>query len=580
MIDRRKALVVAVVLLSIGVGADNPMPAQSNLRGSSNSTNPSSNVVLLNSTDDDAAALVTKSRERKEDLFLARSNDFAFDDDVIAAYESSNDTPWHPNRAPPYTTTPTGAPLSSNVSSSGIQPVSTGVYHQAPSRPAEPNLPSVEPPQANHTTLTSTPSSYSSTAPTMIPSINTIVDSELVTSLAPSPSTSDRGNKVIFPRYHQEDVIVEVNANEQLDDNNASSYSAEQLESSPSTNDSKSKHVVPALLIGCASTILFVALFLVCANQREQYTQRKWVLDKLRRAALTEDCAGSAQSSRAYSDPFDDVYGEDIEDGRSLYSRNSGSKGGECSGSEGGGSYWAQAVVKKLADRTGQPSPNTTNILPPLDAGEDNVSDDDQESFANLSIVSSLTQSLMTFGSALWPSEEVSLNLSPSSRRVAAKSKGTSIASSDKESLDGDDSAIAHLHQTNSNENSNDDNGSVCSSLTDGTGTTRKSADFDVASVGGGSIGTSMPAIDEDAAVHDEGNRRKSGKDISTDSTQTRSTVLDDSSSLDLASELARLQNLIGSIKPGEDFYEHDIVLKSLSDESFDFGVAEGREEI
>jgi len=89
-----------------------------------------------------------------------------------------------------------------------------------------------------------------------------------------------------------------------------------------------------------------------------------------------------------------------------------------------------------------------------------------------------------------------------------------------------------------------------------------------------------MPAIDEDAAVHDEGNRRKSGKDISTDSTQTRSTVLDDSSSLDLASELARLQNLIGSIKPGEDFYEHDIVLKSLSDESFDFGVAEGREEI
>lgn len=573
MIDSWKALVLAVVLLSVGVGADNPMPSKSNLRGSSNSTNPS-NVLLLNSTDDYAAALVTNSSKRKEDLFLARSNDFSFDDDVIAAYES-NDTPQHENKAPPLASTPTGDPFPPNTSSSDIESISPYDYHQAPSRPTEPNLPSAEPSQGNHTTLTSTPSSNPSTAPAVIPSSATFIDSGLTTSHAPSPSpsTSDRDNKVIFPRYHQEDVIVEANSNEQLDDNNASSYTAEHLESSPSTTDSKSKHVVPALLIGCASTVLFVALFLVCANQREQYTQHKWKLDQIRRAALTEDCGGSAKSSRAYSDPFDDVCGEDIEDGRSLYSRNSGSKGGESGGSEGGGSYWVQAVVKKLADRTSHPSSNPTNILPPLDAGEDNVSDDDEESFANLSIVSSLTQSLMTFGSALWPSEEVSLNLSPSSRRVAAQSKGASIASSD-----GEDSAIAHLHQTNSNENSNDGNGSVCSGLTDGTGATLKSADFDVASVGGGSIG--MPAIDEDTAVHDEENRRKSGKDISTDSTQTRSTVLDDSSSLDLASELARLQNLIGSIKPGEDFYEHDIVLKSLSDESFDLGVAEGREEI
>ena len=89
-----------------------------------------------------------------------------------------------------------------------------------------------------------------------------------------------------------------------------------------------------------------------------------------------------------------------------------------------------------------------------------------------------------------------------------------------------------------------------------------------------------MPAIDEDRAVYDEENRRISKKDISTDSTQTPATELDDSSSLDLASELARLQNLIGSIKPGDDFYEHDMVLKCPSDESFDLGDAEGWEEI
>ena len=591
MIDCWKALLIVAILPSFGVGADDTIRTQRNLRGlpRSRSDSPTTRALeeMSNASGDEhiMELRIANSRERKEDLFRARSNDF--DDDVIEAYESSNDDPpLHvANMAPSRASTPTDS-LLLNISSSvdSNEPISTGVLHQAPSRPSDPILSAVEQPQ-----LTSTPA-----APTNRPSTTQTSKAESGTDImhshTPSSAPNYSDNTVIIARYHQEDIIAEANVNEQLGVNDDTSeqllppvHSQVQLEDPSTPSKKKSKQIVPALLTGFASMILFFALFLVCSNQREQYIQRKWEREQIRRAALFDDgsCGRSARSSQACSEPFEDVYGEAIEDGRSLYSRSS-TKGGE--GSEGGGSYWVQAVVKKMVDKKREEDvkQKQTNILPPMEGGEDNI-DDDETSFAGLSLVSSLTQSLMTFGSALWPSEEASLDLGPSSRRVAAQSKRSSIASSEKESLDGEDSAIAHLRQTNSNE---DAGGSVCSSLTDGTGATLKSADYEEAPVGeSGGNGKCMPAINEDG-VHDEENRRVSlfspstRKDVSTDSTQTPSTVLDDSS-LDLASELARLQNLIGKIDPGDDFcYERDMVFKSLSEESFDLGRAEGREEI
>ena len=583
---------IGLVLLPIGVGADDRMLSQTNLRGSSLSALPPRHVLeeMANASgdDDDVAAHEANSRQRKQDLFQARSNDF--DDDVIAAYESSNDESSFSQMAPFRTSTPIdGLPANTSSSIDDNESTSAGIFHQAPSHPADPNLSSIEHPHLASTAVT--PTNDPLTATTAELTTLDPLENDLTPSHAPSSQPEYNDNTVVIARYHQEDIIAEANIDEQLQGGAGSteellpsSQSEQDLGSISPTGNKKSKQIVPALLTGFASMVLFFALFLVSANQREQYIQRKWEQEQIRRAALTDDgsCGRSVRSSQAYSEPFDDVYGEAVEDGRSLYSRSSAKRGDS---SDGGGSYWVQAVVKKIADRNrnDEAKHHQTNILPPLDGDENSGADDDESSFAGLSLVSSLTQSLMTFGSALWPSEEASLDLGPSSRRVAAQSKRSSVASSEKESLDGEDSAIAHLHQTNSNE---DAGGSVCSSLTDGTSTTLKSEEFEEAPGGrGGHNGACMPAIDEDG-VHDEETRRTSlyspstRKDISTDSTQTQSTVLDDSSSLDLASELARLQNLIGSIDPGNDFCERDMVFKSLSEESFDLGVAEGREEI
>jgi len=552
--------------------------AQEALRGSSFSAfsgNMLNEVSSKASGDSIVEEVGSYARKRKKDLFHARSNDF--DDDVIRAYETSNDEPLSTNEAPPTTSTPTDAP-SHNTSLIGDAYISSGGYHNAPSRPTNTIVPSVE--KSHH-------SSVPSAAPVVptVPAINnSFIEHDLTPSFTPSSSSDYTNNTLIIARYHQEEVIAEANVDGQSEGNGESSEQLlpQELESSSLMREGSSKQIVPALLTGFASMVLFFALFLVCANQREQCNQRKSEREQMRQTALADDgsCGRSVKSSQAYSDPFDDVYGEDIEDGRSLYSRRSTKGGG---GSYRGGSYWVQALVKKLADRNRNEEAaksHQTNILPPLAGDEDNVAEDDETSFAGLSIVSSLTQSLMTFGSALWPSEEASLDLGPSSRRVAAQSKRSSVASSELESIDGEDSAIERLHQTNSNE---DANGSVCSSLTDGTANSLKSAGCEEATV---DIG--MPAIDEDGVTDEEIRRisifssstRKDVKNISTDSTQTPSTVLDDSSSLDLASELARLQNLIGSIAPGDDFFERDMVFKSLSEESFDLGVAEGQEEI
>ena len=531
MIDYWKLFLIVVILSSIGVGADDNMLSQTNLRGSSLSTLPPRNVLeeMANAPAGDLAANETNSHQRKQDLFRARSNDS--DDDVIAAYKSSNDESSVPQMAPFRTSTPTIDGQSLNTSSSiddKHESISAGIFHQAPLHPA------------------------------------------------PSSQPEYNDNAVVIARYHQEDIIAEANTDKQVQGDAKTSEEppqpsqSEQDFSSLSTKgNKKSKQIVPALLTGFASMILFFGFYLVCMNQRDSYILRKWEKEHARRASLTDD--GSCDRSAKYSEPFDDVYGEAIEDGRSLYSRSSLSTKGE-EGSEGGGSYWVQA-------HTG------TNILPPLAGEEENGADNDESSFAGLSLVSSLTQSLMTFGSALWPSEEVSLDLGPSSQRVAAQSKRSSVASSEKESLDGEDSAISYLRQANSKEDLSA-SGSVCSSLTDGTSATVKSEEFEEAPGGRGSHnGVCMPAIDEDG-VNDEENRRtypnstSMRKDVSTDSFQTQSTVLDDSSSLDLASELARLQNLIGSIEPGDDFCERDMVVKSLSEESFDLGIAEGQEEI
>ena len=585
---------IGVVLLSIGVDADDRMLSQTNLRGSSLSALPPRHVLeeMANASgdDDDVAGHEANSRQRKQDLFQARSNDF--DDDVIAAYESSNDESSFAQMVPFRTSTPIdGLPSNTSSSIDDNESTSAGIFHQAPAHPADPNLSFIEHPHLASTAVT--PTNDPLTATTAELSTLDPLENDLTPSHAPSSQPEYNDNTVVIARYHQEDIIAEANTDEQLQGGAGSteellppSQSEQDLGSLSPTGNKKSKQIVPALLTGFASMVLFFALFLVCANQREQYIQRKWEQEQIRRAALTDDgsCGRSVRSSssQAYSEAFDDVYGDAVEDGRSLYSRSSAKRGDS---SDGGGSYWVQAVVKKIADRNrnDEAKHHHTNILPPLDGDENSGADDDESSFAGLSLVSSLTQSLMTFGSALWPSEEASLDLGPSSRRVAAQSKRSSVASSEKESLDGEDSAIAHLHQTNSNE---DAGGSVCSSLTDGTSTTLKSEEFEEAPGGRGSHnGACMPAIDEDG-VHDEETRRMSlyspstRKDISTDSTQTQSTILDDSSSLDLASELARLQNLIGSIDPGNDFYERDMVFKSLSEESFDLGRTEGREEI
>lgn len=593
MIDYWKVFLVVVILPSTGAGADDEMMSRTNLRGSPLSPLPRNvleEMAHASGDDDHVEVHDANSRRRKQDLFRARSNDF--DDDVIAAYESSNDDSSFAKMAPSRASTPTDGLFSSASSTidDDNESISSGGYHQAPSRSTGPIVSIDKQPELNSTTIT--PANNPSTAPTTEPATSNPLKDDLTPSYAPSSQPEYNDNTIIIARYHQDDVIAEANADEQLEGGAATSeellppsHSEQDLGTLSTKSNKKSEQIVPALLTGFASMVLFFALFLVCANQREQYIQRKWERKQIRIAALTDDgsCGRSARSSQAYSDPFDGVYGEEVGDGRSLYSRSS-VRGGE--GSEENGSYWVQAVVKRLADRNrnDETKHHQANILPPLDGEEeDNAADDDESSFAGLSLVSSLTQSLMTFGSALWPSEEASLDIGPSSRRVAAESKRSSVASSEKESLDGEDSAIAHLHQTNSNE---DAGGSVCSSLTDGTSTTLKSEEFEETPVGrSGNSGVCMPAIDEDG-VHDENNRRMSlyspskRKDISTDSTQTQSTILDDSSSLDLASELARLQNLIGSIDPGDDLYEHDMAFKSLSDESFDLGCAEGREEI
>ena len=586
MIDYWKLFLIVAILSSIGVGADDNMLSQTNLRGSSLSTLPPRNVLeeMANAPAGDLAANETNSHQRKQDLFRARSNNS--DDDVIAAYESSNDESSVPQMAPFRTSTPTIDSQSLNTSSSiddKHESISTGIFHQAPLHPAGSNSSSVKHPHLASTALA--PTNNPMTAPTAEPTTLDPLENDPTAWHAPSSKPDYNDNTVVIARYHQEDIIAEANTDKQVqggaktsEEPPQPSQSEQDLGSLSTNGNKKSKQIVPALLTGFASMILFFGFYLVCMNQRDSYILRKWEKEELRRVALKDD--GSCGRS-AYSEPFDNAYGEAIEDGRSLYSRSSQStKGGE--GSEGGGSYWVEAV-KKIADKTRNDETNDhrPNILPPLDNG----ADDDESSFTGLSLVSSLTQSLMTFGSALWPTEEVSLDLGPSSRRVAAQSKRSSVGSSEKESLDGEDSAISYLRQANSKEDLSA-SGSVCSSLTDGTSATVKSEEFEEAPGGRGSHnGACMPAIDEDG-VHDEENRRTSPnspsmrKDVSSDSFQTQSTVLDDSSSLDLASELARLQNLIGSIEPGDDFCERDMVVKSLSEESFDLGIADGQEEI
>ena len=515
---------------------------------------------------DDASKIESNpSRERKSDIFVALRLSNDFDDDVIALYESSNDAP-----PPEYlVSTPTVAPsdLASGEASTGYDR-----FDRAPSRPADVNA-------SSSAVLNSTSTAYFSSSPSPAP---TASPSELpsalprLPSVAPTasaiPSPSPNDFDLIIPRYHQE---------ERNSSTTAVDTSVDQPQSSQLSANVKNKntHLVPALLTGFASTVLFCALFLVCANQRERYIQRKFQREQIRRAALTDDESSAKSIDRAYSDPFD-VYGEEVErrSTRSISSAELGSSGG-------GASYWVQAVMKELAENSkGRGKQHTTpsslttppNILPPLQDQEEV----DESSIGLYSYVSSLTQSMMTMGSGHLPRDEIALNIDPSKERVAegnASYRDHSPAPSDEDSNS--------LRPSGSNEETNS---SVCSSLTDGTIISLKSNEFDE---------FGLPVIgekEEDEDVQGEqghhisifsSSRHSSvgmAKDASTDSTHTPSTVLDDALSLDLASEMERLQTLITSIKPGDDdiYTDVDVIPKSLSEESFDFGVAEGREEI
>mmetsp|Transcript_16811 Transcript_16811/g.36577 ORF Transcript_16811/g.36577 Transcript_16811/m.36577 type:complete len:578 (-) Transcript_16811:129-1862(-) len=494
------------------------------------------------------------SRERKSDIFVALRLSNDFDDDVIALYGSSNDAP-----PPEYlVSTPTVAP---SDHASGEASTAYDHFDRAPSRPADVNV----------SNFSASPSPAPTASPSELPSAMPMPPPSVAPTASIIPSTSPNNFNLIIPRYHQEErnssTITEVDT------------SVDQLQSTNlnASATNKNAHLVPALLTGFASTVLFCALFLVCANQRERYVQRKFQREQIRRAALTDDESSAKSIDRAYSDPFD-VYGEE-EERRSTRSISSAEFG-----SSGGGSYWVQAVMKELSENSkgrGKQRATTpsslaapTNILPPLQDQEEV----DDASIGLYSYVSSLTQSMMTMGSGHLPRDEIALNIDPSKERVAegnASSRAHSPAPSDE-----DDNS---LRPSGSNEETNS---SVCSSLTDGTNITLKSNEFDE---------STLPVIgekEEDEGVQGEehhhisifsSSRRSVGmaKDVSSDSTHTPSTVLDDAS-LDLASEMERLQTLITSIKPGDDdiYTDVGVIPRSLSGESLDFGVTEGREEI
>lgn len=171
-------------------------------------------------------------------------------------------------------------------------------------------------------------------------------------------------------------------------------------------DSSSTSHAIPAIMVGLASSVVFCALFLYCADARDKRKHNLWLREQREIDELPDD--NSSEKSLVVND--------DNEGGRQLpacavptFDSTEQSSDGSNVGSQGSG-YWIHAMMKDIADYNNCPSSKYTNavpppnMLPPLDREgecndsiEEDVAPRGNSKYEDLSIsrVSTLTTSVM-----------------------------------------------------------------------------------------------------------------------------------------------------------------------------------------